>query len=198
MHGKATSKPLTPKTSRIGGDGFPTPDASLDSQDLARRGREAQLHAHTHGRDSRLSKTNSPNAQGKSEGHRPRIKDLDVKPSTATLDAEAPSLGGLRAILNTASGKPSGITWGGLTAPTCDPTVLLLSTSTPGERCRSSHSRVAHVGKNLSNPNTRGWGGMGVWSIHTGFHWQQNALTDTQQKGRISVKCGVKRQSENV
>ena len=33
---------------------------------------------------------------------------------------------------------------------------------------------------------------------HRGLHWQQNALTDPQQNGRISVKCGVKRQSENV
>lgn len=62
-----------------------------------------------------------------------KIKDLDVKPSTATLDAEAPSVGEARAMLDTASGKLSGVTWGRLTAPTCIPTVLLLSTSTQDE-----------------------------------------------------------------
>ena len=39
----------------------------------------------------------------------------------------------LRAILDTASGKLSGITWGRLIAPTCIPTVLVLSTSTQDE-----------------------------------------------------------------
>ena len=31
----------------------------------------------------------------------------------------------------------------------------------------SSHSRVAHVGKNLANPNTCGWGGMGDCGVFT-------------------------------